>query len=63
MQFIRRQLDKNKDITDARDLKVLQNREYYVWADDERAKFIEAVKKYGKNSLLVSKHIGTKDEK
>ena len=63
MDRIREQLDKNQDITDARVLKVLQKREikWEAWDNDERRKFIEAVKEHGRNNSLISMHVGTKN--
>ena len=62
METIWKQLDKNEDITDARVFKVLQKRKkrYKPWDDDERGKFIEAVRKYGRKPSLISMHVGTK---
>ena len=63
MEMIRSQLENNEYITDAGVRKVLQKYKYRIWNNDERGKFVEAVKKYGKKPSLISMHVGTKDRK
>ena len=61
--MIQKKLDKNPDTKDALGLEGLRLRKYRYkpWDNDEREKFTEAVKKYGKNLPLICKHVGTKN--
>ena len=58
MDILRKKSENNPDVKNALGLKLKYK--YKRWDNDEIAKFIEAVKKYGKNPPLISKHVGTK---
>ena len=62
IEKIRGRLDKNQDVKDAEVLNLLKTRKFNneSWDNAEREKFIEAVKKYGKNNARISMHVGTK---
>lgn len=53
-------LDAAKLSEPKKQLEVMKTRSQGKWTDDEHQRFVEAVKKYGKDYKQIVKHVGTR---